>query len=146
MFQENQHVRIKVGDNPFIGPIKRVCQTFFRNPNLFAPYNRVWKPISMHTIEEKRPMLHISTTGKRELYVTDDQIILTPGGKCRFVKDLTPGDVISIEESICGSDTDTIATVVSVSQAGDWLFSIKVSDITEPYFALENGIICRGEL
>lgn len=147
MFQENQFVRIKVDDNPFTGPIKRMCQTFFRNPNLSALYDGVWQPITMDTVEEKRPMIHLSTVEGRELYVTEDQILVTPGVKCRFAKDLQPGDKLSLEKGLCdGKDEDEIANVVTVIQTGDWLFTIKVSNLKTPYFALDNGVICRGEL
>lgn len=146
MIQENQYVKIKVEENPFIGPIKRVAQTFFRNPHCFAMYNGVWQPIKFETVQETRPMMHIATVHGRDLYVTEDQILLTPGEKCKFAKDLQLADRICLEKSMTEHSTDEIKSVMSVTQRGEWLFAIKVSNLAAPYFAFENGIIARGEL
>lgn len=146
MLQETQFVKVKVDEHEFRGPIKRMCQTFFRNQFVTAMYKGEWKSVQFTTVQETKPIIHLTTIGERNIYATEDQLILTPGGKCRFVKDLVPGDRICLEETFTGVPEDEIKFTVGTTQLGEWIFGIKVADLEAPYFALDNGIILRGDL
>lgn len=146
MIQATQMIIIQVDGHEFKSPMKRAYQTFFRNKSTAMKYNGKWKSVELRTAQEKRQIVHLSTKNGRDAFLTDDQIVLTPNG-CRFVKDLTPGSIISVDSAMGdGSSKDIISAAISVNQTDDWLFGVKVTDVNEPYFSLENGMVLRGEL
>ena len=144
-FDGRQHVTIKVGENIYTGPFKRMYQTFHHREDVKVFFEGKWQNAKLTALEEKHPIFEVKTLYGRTMYATDDHIHLTTDGEKKSYQ-LEVGMFLQIEtnpvEKIDYDERgeDEIIEINRVDQEGDWVFCVEVEDKNNPYFCLANGI------
>ena len=109
---KDQQITIKVKDNIFYGPIKKMYQTFY-DKIIKVPYQDKWYDAKI-----------IGRASEKEIYCLNGNLYCT--------MDLFKDNKIQID-----SDSVSFKKTENVS---DWLFGIEFEDSSNQYYTLTNGI------